>query len=79
MHYWAHIKMKKEKLLTLRELKEDLAYLESNEEYAIATINLFKIFLEDRYLSEKSLSDGTIEIYRRRPFLEGTNCPDEYR
>ena len=55
--------MKKEKLLTLKELKEDLNYLKSNEQYMIDTINLFRIFIEDRYSSEKSLSDGTIEIY----------------
>ena len=55
--------MGKEKLLKVRELKEDLLYLESNEEYVIGTINMFQMFLENRYWNEKSLAVGKIEIY----------------
>ena len=55
--------MGKEKLLKVRELKEDLLYLESNEEYVISTINMFQMFLEDRYRNEKNLAGGKIEIY----------------
>ena len=55
--------MGKEKLLKVRELKEDLLYLESNEKHVISTINMFHMFLEDRYRNEKSLAEGKIEIY----------------
>ena len=55
--------MGKEKLLIVRELKEDLFYLESNEQHVISTINMFQMFLEDRYRNEKSLAGGKIEIY----------------
>jgi uncharacterized protein YjaG (DUF416 family) len=55
--------MGKEKLLRVRKLKEDLFYLESNEEHVISTRNMFQMFLEDRYRNEKSLSGGKIEIY----------------
>ena len=47
----------------VRELKEDLVYLKSNEEYVISSINMFQMFLEDRYRNEKSLAGGKIEIY----------------
>lgn len=57
--------MEKEKLLMLRELKEDLVYLEINEKHVINTINMFQIFVEDRYCNEKSLAEGEIEIYER--------------
>lgn len=55
--------MGKERLLKVRELKKDLLYLESNEEHVISTINMFQMFLEDRYRNEKNLAGGKIEIY----------------
>ena len=39
--------MGKEKLLRVKELKEELVYLESNEEHLISTINMFQMFLEE--------------------------------
>jgi len=54
--------MEKEKLLRVRELKEDLLYLKSNEEHVIRVINMFQMFLEDRYRNEKSLAGGKIKI-----------------
>lgn len=55
--------MGKKKLLKVRELKEDLEYLESNEEHVIRMINMFQTFLEDRYRNERRLAGGKIEIY----------------
>ena len=49
--------------IKVRELKEDLLYLESNEKHVISMIHMFQMFLEDRYRNEKRLAGGKIEIY----------------
>ena len=56
-------KLGKEKLLRVRELKEDLLYLKSDEEHVRRVIKMFQMFLEDRYRNEKSLAKGKIKIY----------------
>lgn len=56
-------KNKKRQLLKLRELKEDLEYLKSNESHVIKMRGLFQTFREDRYRNEKNLAVRKIEIY----------------
>ena len=53
--------MGKEKLL---ELKEYLNYLESNEEYVIDTINIFRMFLEAQkmYTNIRRPSNKAIDL-----------------